>query len=69
LRAAGAADAQALLANLDSVGQRLDAAVATVGERERWIAMLLDEVGKRRLFPRSLLDHERALLERVRRTP
>ena len=69
LRAAGAADAQALLASLDSLGQRLDAAVATVGERERWIAALLDEIGKRRLFPRALLDHERALLERVRRTP
>lgn len=69
LRAAGAADAQALLASLDSLRQRLDAAVATVGERERWIATLLDEVSRRRLLPRALADHERALLERVRRTP
>ncbi|HEU4419047.1 MAG TPA: hypothetical protein VFT55_08920 [Planctomycetota bacterium] len=69
LQAAGAADAQALLAGLDSLRQRLDEAVGTIGERERWIAALLDEVGKRRLFPRALVDHERALLERVRRTP
>ena len=69
LQAAGASDAAALLANLDALGQRLDVAVATIGERERWIATLLDEVGKRRLFPRNLFDHERALLDRVRRTP
>ncbi|HEX6811369.1 MAG TPA: hypothetical protein VF384_07090 [Planctomycetota bacterium] len=69
LQSAGATDAAALLARLDSLGQRLDAALGTIGERERWIAALLDEVGKRRLFPRALFDHERALLERVRRTP
>ena len=69
LESAGAADAAALLADLDSLGQRLDAAVATIGERERWIAMVLDEVRKRRLFPRALFDHERALLERVKSTP
>jgi predicted nucleic acid-binding Zn-ribbon protein len=69
LQAAGAVDAAALLANIDSLGQRLDAAIATISERERWIASLLDEVAKRRLFRRDLLDHERALLERVRRMP
>ncbi len=31
-------------------------------ERGRWIAGLLAEVGKRRLRPRKLLDHERAFL-------
>ena len=69
LQAAGAADAAALLATLDSLGQRLDAADSTVGERERWIAALLDEVGRRRLFPRALQDHERDLIERVKRAP
>ena len=39
-----------------------------LAERSRWIAALLAEVGKRRLLPRKLLDHERAFLAEQERT-
>jgi hypothetical protein len=40
-----------------------------LAERERWIALLLREVGRRRMFPRRLLEHELELLRRTGQQP
>ncbi|MEO6595858.1 MAG: hypothetical protein ABIP94_13990 [Planctomycetota bacterium] len=69
LRVAGAPDSQALLKSLDALAQRLQGAEQTVVERDGWIALLLEEVQKRRVFPRKLLAHEQALLDRAARKP
>ncbi|MEY3160994.1 MAG: hypothetical protein RIT25_985 [Planctomycetota bacterium] len=64
LHAAGAADATALLRVLRDLQETLDGARAEVGEREKWIALLLAEVVRWRLVPRDLLPHEREFLAR-----
>jgi chromosome segregation ATPase len=64
LRSAGAADERALLTNLDSLAKQLANTERTLREREQWVVALLQEVTARRLFPRDLLDHERAFLDR-----
>ncbi|MBX3462912.1 MAG: hypothetical protein KF830_07060 [Planctomycetes bacterium] len=69
LQQAGAADERALLANLDRLARQLADSERTLRERERWIALLLQEVTSRRLFPRALQDHERAFVDRVGRLP
>jgi hypothetical protein len=69
LRQARASDEHALLANLERLALQLADSERTLRERERWIAVLLQEVTSRRLFPRPLQDHERAFLDRVGRLP
>ncbi len=69
LRSAGATDSAQLLQRLDELTQRLAAAEHTLHERERWIALLLQEVSQRRLFPRTLQPHEQALVDRSGRAP
>jgi chromosome segregation ATPase len=44
-------------------GTRADEALRVLAEREEWICLLLDEVRKRRVVPRDLLEHERLFLE------
>ncbi len=44
-------------------GTRADEALRVLAEREEWICLLLDEVRKRRVVPRDLLEHERQFLE------
>lgn len=65
LHATGASDAEALLKRLDDLGQRLAGTEHVLRERERWIALLLHEVGQRRLFPRPLLPHEQEFVDRA----
>jgi hypothetical protein len=65
LHATGASDAEALLQRLDDLGQRLAGTEHVLRERERWIALLLHEVGQRRLFPRPLLPHEQEFVDRA----
>lgn len=69
LRSAGATDSAQLLQRLDELSQRLAATEHTVRERERWIALLLQEVSRRRVFPRALQPHEQALVDRSGRAP
>lgn len=52
----------------DELANRLAESERLVRDRERWIAMLLQEVMQRRWVPRQLQDHERALVERVGRS-
>ena len=40
-----------------------DEALRVLAEREEWICLLLDEVKKRRVVPRDLLEHERQFLD------
>ena len=44
-------------------GARADEALRILAEREEWICLLLDEVRKRRVVPRDLLEHEREFLD------
>ena len=44
-------------------GARADEALRILAEREEWICLLLDEVRKRRVVPRDLLEHERQFLD------
>jgi hypothetical protein len=44
-------------------GTRADEALRVLAEREEWICLLLDEVKKRRVVPRDLLEHERQFLD------
>ncbi|HEX5054295.1 MAG TPA: hypothetical protein VFZ65_21125 [Planctomycetota bacterium] len=69
LRAAGAADSKQLLAGLDALSQRVQAAEHGIVERDRQIVRLLAEVQTRRLFPRALSATEQALLDRMAREP
>ncbi len=69
MKAADAGTVEALLATLRSLRQERDAALDTVRDRERWVALLLREVAQRRLFARKLLDHEQAFLEQAERSP
>jgi hypothetical protein len=42
---------------------RADEALRVLAEREEWVCLLLDEVKKRRVVPRDLLEHERQFLD------
>lgn len=64
LQAAGAADATALMRAMRDLQESVDGARAEVGEREKWIALLLAEVVRWRLVPRALLPHESEFLAR-----
>lgn len=64
LHAAGATDATALMRAIRELQESVDGARAEVGERDKWIALLLAEVVRWRLVPRSLLPHEREFLAR-----
>jgi len=83
LATAGVADSSALLVLLQELRRRVDDSgriVAdrektiadreqAIADRERTIAQLLDEVRRRRLFPRPLRAHEQALLDRLGPAP
>lgn len=65
LRQSGAQDERQLLENVAGLARQLERTEQSLREREQWIALLLREVASRRLFPRQLLDHERAFLDHV----
>lgn len=65
LRQSGAQDERQLLDNVARLARQLEQTGQALREREQWIALLLREVASRRLFPRQLLDHERAFLDHV----
>ena len=60
--ATGATDSAGLVADLRDSKAQLAELTSRLKERETWIALLLQEVAKRRLMGRKLLPHEQSFL-------
>lgn len=62
LAATGAIDSASLVADMRDTKAQLAELSSRLKERETWIALLLQEVAKRRLVGRKLLPHEQSFL-------